>query len=71
MGELVDLASARAKRQPESWVSKQEIADHYGVVPRTIDRWREDGMPCSKMYANSPVRFRISECDRWFEGRAA
>lgn len=72
MGEVVDLQAARARRQPEPWISKREAAEHLGVTPRTIDRWRaEKGLPCQKRYPTSPTRFKRSELDAWYRGDAA
>lgn len=49
----------------EPWCSKREIAAHFKVVPRTIDRWVADGMP----YLPKPggKLFRRRECERWLE----
>jgi len=33
----------RSRFQVQGWRSKRKVADHYGVSPRTIDRWRLAG----------------------------
>ena len=71
MGEVVDLAAARAKRQPEPWISKREAAEHFSVTQRTIDRWRRLGLPAHKPYGTGLVYFRRSELDAWMAGQAA
>ena len=71
MAQVIDLQEARRRREPEPYVSKQEIAAYLRVTTRTVDRWRKDGLPGHKAYANSPVKFRRSEVDSWLKGRAA
>jgi predicted DNA-binding transcriptional regulator AlpA len=71
MGEVVDLSAARAKRQPEPWISKREAAEHIGVVPRTVTTYMKAGLPFSKAFERGPARFKRSEVDEWLKGRAA
>jgi excisionase family DNA binding protein len=71
MGELLDLSAERAKRLPEPWKSKREIAEHLGVSIRTVQRWMNEGLPFSKVFERGPAKFRRTEVDQWLKGRAA
>jgi len=71
MGEVVDLSAERAKRQPEPWLSKREIAEHLGVSIRTVQRYMAAGMPFHRAYPTSPVRMKVSEVDSWMREQAA
>lgn len=54
--------------QREAFVRKAEVARHFGVHPRTIERWVQFGMPVRKVgSAQGVVRFRLSECEHWLE----
>lgn len=52
----------------EPWLDAQKIASHFDVDPRTVRRWREDGMPASPF---KPRRYRVSECEAWLQERAS
>jgi hypothetical protein len=57
----------------EPWVSKRQLANHWGVSTKTVERRVVEGMP-SRPPAESPTNrrmFRISECDNWLKARAA
>jgi len=71
MGEVVDLSAERAKRQPEPWKSKREIAEHLGVTIRTVQRYMVAGMPYHKVFERGPARFKVSEVDSWMREQAA
>jgi excisionase family DNA binding protein len=50
----------------EGWVTRELIAAHLSVDPRTIDRWVRGGLiPFIKIGTgrNSPIRFRRSAVD--------
>lgn len=67
MGEVLDLAAARARRGPrlERRLRKAEVAAHFAVSERTITRWMGAGMPFEKPFENGAVRFVLSECEAW------
>jgi transposase len=67
---VIDFQQARARRVAranEPWLSKREIAAHFGVSVRTITRWMQDGMPYRKRYEQAHPRFQISRCEEWME----
>lgn len=66
MGEVVEMRVARGRRQAEGepWSRKHEIATHFGVCVRTIDRWMARGMPHRKY---GVVLFQLSKCDDWLK----
>lgn len=50
------------KNLPE-FITKQLVADAYGVCPRTVDRWmRENLIPFWKI--GGTVRFRLAEIEK-------
>jgi excisionase family DNA binding protein len=51
----------------ESWLTKPQLAERLNVSVRWIDKQRTEGMPCHKW--GGVVRFRLSEVERWLEGR--
>jgi len=56
----------------EVWVTREGIAAHLSVDPRTIDRWVRGGLiPHIKIGKgrNSPIRFRRSVVDEALSGR--
>jgi excisionase family DNA binding protein len=48
---------------PEPFVTADELAAHLNVTPRTLRRWRDDGMP--HYLRGSTLRFRVSEVEEW------
>ena len=49
----------------EPWVDERAVAKHFGVVDRTVRRWRAAGMP-SKLFLGVR-RYRLSQCEAWHE----
>jgi phage terminase Nu1 subunit (DNA packaging protein) len=63
--DVVDLAAHRAAQgAPEGWCRKPDVARHFGVSVRTVERWPAAGMP-SRKASRSLVLFRPSECETW------
>jgi hypothetical protein len=61
------------QRGYEPWVSKRQLAMHWGVSTKTVERRVREGMP-SRPPEESPTNrrmFRISDCDDWLKARAA
>lgn len=70
MGEVVELAAVRElRRGQEKPLTKAEVAEHFKVSVRTVNRWMQAGMPFDKPFAGGSVRFRLSDCERWFRKR--
>lgn len=66
MAPVVSLEAFRARRPrevEEPWVSKQQIARHFGVTPTCIDLWSRKGLPYE--YVGGRRRFKVSACDAW------
>lgn len=57
----------------EPWLSKRQIAMHYGRTTRWVEMRMRDGMPHRKDGRSREARtmFRLSECDAWMQTRAA
>ena len=51
---------------PERWLSKREVADHYGFSVRWVEIQIGRGMP-SRMIGGQR-RLRLSEVDGWLQG---
>jgi hypothetical protein len=74
--QVVDLAIERVRRgrSQERWVPKTTVADHFGVSPRTVERWindpryTRDGRNCPhRRIFGSPVRFQIGQVELWLD----
>lgn len=62
-GQVLPFPTAR-----ERLVTKRELADHFQVSEKTIDRWTAAGMPRLSPPGGRTVRFRLSECEAWWDG---
>jgi len=51
----------------EPWLSKQQVADHYGRSTRWIELWMREGLP-SRMLGGRRA-FLLSIVDAWMEAR--
>lgn len=69
MGEVVQMRVARGRRQGEGepWSRKAQVAEHFAVSTRTIERWVKLGMP-SRPYG--VVLFQLSKCEDWLAQQA-
>lgn len=67
VGLLVErVRDALATDSPERrFLSKEALAEHYGVAPRTIKTWRSKGLPACKV--GRELMFDVAETDRWIE----
>jgi hypothetical protein len=48
----------------EPWVTKEQVARHFGVSLKTVERWTSEGMPCLRASSRT-VRYRIRACEEW------
>lgn len=66
MGTLVSLPTSY-----EPWLSKQQIATHYGRTTRWVTARMGEGMPYEKdgPSRQARTRFRLSEVEAWFAER--
>lgn len=46
-------------------VTMKDIMQIYKISRSTIDRWRSEGMPCSKV--GRSIRFNLEEVKKWIE----
>jgi hypothetical protein len=59
----------RAQQREQTWASRTQAAEQFGVVPRTIMRWESDpnlGFPKPKI-VRGRVYFLVSELDAFQE----
>ena len=49
-------------------LTKAELADMYGISVRTVDRWRDAGMPVA---VYRPVRFDPEAVAKWHSDRVS
>ena len=69
MGQLVPMPARRdvaGGGVTEPLVKEERIAEHFDVTTRTVRRWREQGMP-SHRSRNGARRYRVGECEGWWE----
>jgi hypothetical protein len=67
MGELVSFP-----RRPgfEPWLSKRQIAEHFGYSTRWVEMRVREGLPSELIGGHR--KFRASECEEWLlRGRSA
>lgn len=64
----IEVARQRRGRRQERLSTKGEIAAHFRVSERTVERWMRRGMPYEKPFAGGTVRFPPAACDDWFRG---
>ena len=46
-----------------NWATREQAADHLGVHPNTIDKWRNDGLIAAYRIGPRLVRYDINEID--------
>jgi excisionase family DNA binding protein len=57
-------------KEPEQWLSVEEIAKHLGVSKETIYRWVEKkNIPAHKL--GRQWKFQVSEVDEWVKNGGA
>ncbi len=70
LGKVISIDAARNARKSrgpqERPKTKAEVAEHFSVSVRTIDRWMTRGMPYEKPFEGGSVRFNLSACEEWF-----
>jgi hypothetical protein len=47
----------------EPWKTKRQIAEHFQVCEKTVERWVADGMP--RVSRGRTIRFQIGVCEEW------
>jgi excisionase family DNA binding protein len=57
-----------AQLEPRRFLSKEALAEHLGVSPRTIKTWRAKGLPGCRV--GREVMFDVDEVNRWIERHA-
>jgi hypothetical protein len=62
MGNLIRMP---LRPGSEPWVSKQQLADHYGYSKRWVELRVAEGMPAH--WRGGQRRFLLSEVDPWLE----
>lgn len=72
-GELAQVIAFPTRHESEPWISKKQLAHHWGCSTKTIERRVDEGMPSRDPAESMTNRrmFRISECDHWLKARAA
>jgi excisionase family DNA binding protein len=46
-----------------NWATREQAADHLGVHPNTIDRWRTDGLITAYRAGPRLLRYDLNEID--------
>jgi hypothetical protein len=47
----------------EPWLDRRKLADHLSVSERTVDYWRDAGLP--EWVLGGRAKFRLSEVEPW------
>lgn len=56
------LAFPGSGREP--WRTKRQLAEHFQVSEKTVERWMTAGMPCLRGRGRT-VRFQVAACEGW------
>lgn len=65
---LTERVLERVRAQPQRrLLSKEALAEYYGVKPRTVKTWREHGLAAYK--EGRDLYFDVDETDRWLKRR--
>jgi hypothetical protein len=59
----VPVVRQGAAEMTEPWLDRHKLADHLSVSERTIDYWRDDGLP--EWVLGGRAKFRLSEVEPW------
>ena len=49
----------------EPWLTKRQLAAHFQVSEKTVERWMAADMPCLRGGRGRTIRFRVNECESW------
>lgn len=52
---------------PEPWRNTRQVAEHFGVSLRTVDRWISAGLPCWRPRRLGRTLLRLSVCEAWLD----
>lgn len=66
MGQLVNFPTRH-----EPWVTKRQLSGHFGVSPRSIERWVKEGLPSIQVGPTKVRRFQLSVVEEWLRERSA
>lgn len=72
--ETTNLSFDSMRDTPTVWVSIEGAAEHFGVTPRTIDRWeKEEGLPVHRLGRGPKAHKRYDplELDVWARSRCS
>ena len=65
--KLIDKIESLNGSAKETVYSLLELAKLLNVTERTIDRYREKGMPCTVLPTGT-VRFNLEDVNKWIKG---
>ena len=54
----------------EPWQTKRQLAGHFQVSEKTVERWMAAGMPCLRGGRGRTIRFQVRECETWLRQSA-
>jgi hypothetical protein len=64
---LHDRQASERQREPERWVTKQQLADHLGITRRWIESQQQVGLPYLRL--GSINRYCITDVEAWLRKR--
>jgi hypothetical protein len=71
--DLLDVLAQRLEerlRTRPRFLSKDGLAEHLRVQPRTIKTWRSKGLPACKPGGGRDLMFDLLEVEKWLERHA-
>lgn len=55
----------RSHRLMATCLSQQQLADHWNLSPRTLERWRQVGSGPAYIKVGGQIRYRPDDIDKW------
>jgi excisionase family DNA binding protein len=65
----MNVVPFRSRTHYEPWLTKRQVAAHFGFSTRWVELRIRDGLPSQMMGGRR--RFRLSEVEGWLEKRSA
>lgn len=64
----MQIIATQTALPPVASLSKRDYSKHQSVSQRTLDYWREAGMPCL-VVSTRKILFPVADCDQWVRDR--
>ncbi len=61
---MLNETTPQATTPPPASLTKRDFARRHSISERTVDYWRERGMPCL-LVSRRKCLFPVADCDEW------